>query len=131
MTQTETAAERKAGDGGGHSAVFQRQLTAVYTATTMMGEDVRLANNEGRPEMVLAIKEAGRNRLAMAGIQPMSGGVVFEVFEDDKVRSQLDQRLASLEPREIIMPGQGDSSAAPAAAASSMLSDETRATVYR
>ena len=114
VTQVETTASKKVTSNPAKD-ILERKLTGVYTATTLIGNDLNLTNCEkkdgrdveGRSstEIILALKENGRGQISMVGIQPMSGDVVYDCFDiTNKCLNELDQRLVILQPREIIFP---------------------------
>ena len=114
VTQVETAAAKKVGADSSKD-VFTRKLTGVYTASTLIGNDLILTNGGNKDgedkqsgrisETILALKENGRGQISMIGVQPMSGDIVYDCFDiTNKHISELDQRLVILQPREIILP---------------------------
>lgn len=58
MSQTETAAEKKTSSGSS-SSTFSRDLTAVYTKATFIGDDINLALSE---TMAGDARDGGTNR---------------------------------------------------------------------
>ena len=114
VAQVETAAAKKCSTDTGKD-ILTRKLTSVYTATTLIGNDLNLSAGENKDgvdkagqsaaEIILALKENGRGQITMVGIQPMSGDVVYDCFNiTNKHLDELDQRLVILHPRELIFP---------------------------
>ena len=114
MRQTETAALKRA--GANKSAVFTRQLAAVYTRTTMIGEDVDVlqdgsdvAGAHTTPCMVCIADAAApgdehRAVISLVAVAPATGDVVYDEFMDDVNRSELETRLAHIQPAELLLP---------------------------
>ncbi|XP_028616023.1 DNA mismatch repair protein Msh3 isoform X2 [Grammomys surdaster] len=123
VKQTETAALKAIGDN--KSSVFSRKLTALYTKSTLIGEDVnpliRLDDSVNIDEVMtdsstnylLCIYEEKENikdrkqgsiSLGIVGVQPTTGEVVFDCFQDSASRLELETRISSLQPVELLLP---------------------------
>ncbi|XP_050843411.1 DNA mismatch repair protein Msh3 isoform X5 [Serinus canaria] len=123
IKQMETAALKAAGEN--KSSLFSRKLTALYTKSTLIGEDVnpllRLDDSVDVEEVtadvpdsyLLCICENGdRGKDGKKGdivtgimaIQPTTGEVIFDSFRDGASRSELESRVLRLQPVEIILP---------------------------
>lgn len=118
VSQTETAALKKASDKA--SKLFERKVTSVYTKGTISA-DGRLASPDhggGKglsrsASYIMSIMEFENDpnhdpkvqtrRLAMAAVDSATGEVLFDSFTDDVLRSDLESRLAALEPVEILV----------------------------
>uniref|UniRef100_H0VIG9 DNA mismatch repair protein MSH3 n=1 Tax=Cavia porcellus TaxID=10141 RepID=H0VIG9_CAVPO len=74
VKQTETAALKAVGDSRG--SLFARKLTALYTKSTLIGE----------------------------AVQPATGEVLLDSFRDTVTRSELETRVCSLQPAELLLP---------------------------
>ncbi|XP_029399839.1 DNA mismatch repair protein Msh3 isoform X4 [Mus pahari] len=123
VKQTETAALKAIGDN--KSSVFSRKLTALYTKSTLIGEDVnpliRLDDSVNIDEVMtdtstnylLCIyeekenvkdKKKGNVSVGIVGVQPATGEAVFDCFQDSASRLELETRISSLQPVELLLP---------------------------
>nr|XP_001503905.2 DNA mismatch repair protein Msh3 [Equus caballus] len=123
VKQTETAALKAIGDN--KSSLFSRKLTALYTKSTLIGEDVnplvKLDDAVNVDEIItdtstsylLCIcenkenvkdKKKGNIFIGLVGVQPATGEVVFDSFQDSASRSELETRILSLQPVELLLP---------------------------
>ncbi|NWR87061.1 MSH3 protein, partial [Furnarius figulus] len=125
IKQMETAALKAAGEN--KSSLFSRKLTALYTKSTLIGEDILfkqlwfLTNllyvDEVTPDVpdnyLLCVCENGENLrdrkkgdivIGIMAIQPTTGEVIFDSFRDSASRSELESRVLRLQPVEIILP---------------------------
>ncbi|XP_055481627.1 DNA mismatch repair protein Msh3 [Psammomys obesus] len=123
VKQTETAALKAIGDN--KSSVFSRKLTALYTKSTLIGEDVnpviRLHDCVNIDEVMadtstnyllciyeekenIKDKKKGNISIGIVGVQPATGEVVFDCFQDSASRQELETRLLSLQPVELLLP---------------------------
>lgn len=123
VKQTETAALKAIGDTRG--SVFNRKLTALYTKSTLIGEDVNPliklddavhvgeVTADAASDYLLCIcenKESAKDKregsigIGIVGVQPSTGEVVFDSFQDCASRSELETRLAALQPVELLLP---------------------------
>ncbi len=116
VSQTETAAEKKQGAASissKSSRTFERALTAVYSRTTMLGEDISAALSDAMAgdthrnvkSMIMVINESAEpgGRISLVAVQPTTGEIVYDEFEDDATRRGLEQRLEVIEPLEVII----------------------------
>ena len=114
VAQVDTVAGKKI-NSDPSKEILTRKLTGIYTATTMIGSDLKLIDDEtqrGRDtkgifstELVLALHENEKGLIAMVGIQPMSGDVIYDHYDISKTHfNELEHRLVILQPREIIIP---------------------------
>ncbi|NWU86031.1 MSH3 protein, partial [Onychorhynchus coronatus] len=131
IKQMETAALKAAGEN--KSSLFSRKLTALYTKSTLIGEDI-LSNKFGfrsnlwclddsvdveevptdvPDNYLLCCCENGENLrggkkgdivIGIMAIQPTTGEVIFDCFHDSACRSELESRVLRLQPVEIILP---------------------------
>ncbi|XP_060057082.1 DNA mismatch repair protein Msh3 isoform X2 [Erinaceus europaeus] len=135
VKQVETAALKAIGDN--KSSVFTRKLTALYTKATLIGEDVdpliKLDDAVNVDEIMtdtstsflLCICENKENAkdakgsvfIGVVGVQPATGEVVFDSFQDSASRAQLETRIVCLQPVELLLP--------------SRLSDQTETLIRR
>ncbi|XP_034026554.1 DNA mismatch repair protein Msh3 isoform X2 [Thalassophryne amazonica] len=121
VKQTETSAIKAS--GASRNALFTRQLSALYTKSTLVGEDVnpvcRLGDvDEGSCEDVvldppdsflLCISEnwdkLGKQlTVGLVAVQPSTGDVLLDCFPDGPSRSELEGRILKVNPVEILVP---------------------------
>ncbi|PHH78299.1 hypothetical protein CDD80_7107 [Ophiocordyceps camponoti-rufipedis] len=114
VRQIETAALKKAGDN--RNAPFVRKLTNLYTKGTYIDENGELdQQTDGAPSggYLLAITEtkskgSGTDEKVQVGIlavQPATGDIVYDVFEDGFMRSEVETRLLHISPCEFLIVG--------------------------
>ncbi|XP_035235486.1 DNA mismatch repair protein Msh3 isoform X2 [Anguilla anguilla] len=119
VKQTETTALKAS--GANKSAIFTRQLSALYTKSTLVGEDVNplltLGALEEAEDVVL---DAPNNYLmcvsenwdsktkeltvGLVAVQPSTGDVMLDCFKDGPPRSELEARVLRIQPVEILLP---------------------------
>ena len=111
MSQTETAALKAVSST--KSGPFSRKLTALYTRSTFIDDVPDDDEGPGLPNRagyLLALAETplgadgDRVELAVVGVQPATGDVVYDQFHDGVFRSELETRLAHLQPTELLRP---------------------------
>ncbi|KAM6225260.1 DNA mismatch repair protein Msh3 [Rhynchocyon petersi] len=123
VKQMETAALKAIGDNKG--SVFSRKLTALYTKSTLIGEDVnpliKLDDAVNVDEIttdtctnyLLCVcenketvkdKKKGNIFIGIVGVQPATGDVVYDSFQDSASRSELETRVLCLQPVELLLP---------------------------
>ncbi|XP_006889950.1 PREDICTED: DNA mismatch repair protein Msh3 [Elephantulus edwardii] len=123
VKQTETAALKAIGDN--RSSVFSRKLTALYTKSTLIGEDVNPLiklddavsveeiTTDTSTNYLLCIcekketvkdKKQGNALIGLVAVQPATGEVVFDSFQDSVSRSELETRILCLQPVELLLP---------------------------
>ncbi|MEQ2277224.1 hypothetical protein XENORESO_021981, partial [Xenotaenia resolanae] len=121
VKQTETSALKASGSN--RNALFSRQLSALYTKSTLVGEDVnpvcRVADLEegGCADVVsdppdsflLCISESWdklKKHLSMGvvAVQPSTGDVFLDCFPDGPSRSELESRILKINPVEVLVP---------------------------
>ncbi|ORX74561.1 hypothetical protein DL89DRAFT_264401 [Linderina pennispora] len=106
----ETAALKAIGDN--KSAPFTRELAEVFTAGTMVEEVEDYASGNGRIHdkyLFCAVESPERcanngARIGVLAVQITTGDVIYDEFEDGYLRSELDTRLAHLQPSELVVP---------------------------
>ncbi|KAI8983976.1 muts domain V-domain-containing protein [Mycotypha africana] len=116
VRQTETAALKAAGSNRGQP--FKRELTEMITKGTMVNltedDDLidsvsnRLNHGGGHLMCFLEQKRGGhgpdeRVQIAMIAIQPATGDVIYDAFEDTYLRQELETRFLHLEPSELLV----------------------------
>ncbi|SPN96665.1 related to DNA mismatch repair protein [Cephalotrichum gorgonifer] len=115
VRQIETAALKKAGDN--RNAPFVRKLTNVYTKGTYVDEIGELdESTSGAPSggYLLCITESpskggGADEKVDVGIlavQPATGDIIFDSFEDGFMRSEIETRLLHISPCEFLIVGE-------------------------
>ncbi|XP_074935705.1 DNA mismatch repair protein Msh3 [Phalacrocorax aristotelis] len=122
IKQMETAALKAAGEN--KSSLFSRKLTALYTQSTLIGEDVHPLNLDACVDIedvttdvpdnyLLCICENAENLkdskkgdivTGIVAVQPTTGEVIFDSFRDCVSRLELESRVLHLQPAEIILP---------------------------
>ncbi|XP_053405229.1 DNA mismatch repair protein Msh3-like isoform X2 [Mercenaria mercenaria] len=117
VQQTETAALKAAGSN--KNAPFTRQLTALYTKSTMIGEDVdRTSGDVGDSTVPVstvtsylmcvceheAPKGEQKTPVGILAVQPSTGDIIYDSFDDTGPRPELETRLTHIQPAEIILP---------------------------
>ncbi|NXN93062.1 MSH3 protein, partial [Rhinopomastus cyanomelas] len=129
IKQMETAALKAAGEN--KSSLFSRKLTALYTKSTLIGEDilykeiwlhtltfddsvdVEEVTTDVPDNYLLCICENGGNLKArkkgdivigIMAVQPTTGEVIFDNFQDSASRLELESRVLRLQPVEILLP---------------------------
>ncbi|KIR32664.1 DNA mismatch repair protein MSH3 [Cryptococcus deuterogattii MMRL2647] len=124
ITQTETAALKKIGDN--RNAPFTRKLTHLFTAATYVEDpslslsspirfdDPVIPGTTPPPTNALVaiveqhIDEASDDRIkvGLVCVVPGTGDITWDEFEDSKIRTELETRLAHLSPAELLLPKQ-------------------------
>ncbi|XP_055968438.1 DNA mismatch repair protein Msh3 [Sorex fumeus] len=123
VKQMETAALKAMGDN--KSSLFTRKLTALYTKSTLIGEDVnpliKLDDAVNVDEIMtdtstgfllcicenkenIKDQKKGNTLIGIVGVQPATGEVVFDSFLDSASRSELETRIVCLQPVELLLP---------------------------
>ncbi|XP_061585427.1 DNA mismatch repair protein Msh3 isoform X2 [Cololabis saira] len=121
VKQTETSAIKAS--GANKNALFSRQLSALYTKSTLVGEDVNpICRLPGVEEggcgdvaveppdsFLLCISESWDKpkkqlTLGLVVIQPSTGDVLLDCFPDGPSRSELESRVVKINPVEILVP---------------------------
>lgn len=128
VRQIETAALKKASDKS--SGPFVRRLCEVHTRGTIVadgelharGSRGAAASETAAASFIVAVTEElgpggeGQDpgvsaeaspKIFVVAVDVSTGAVVFDGFEDDIMRSELDGRLAALEPVELVLPKSG------------------------
>lgn len=118
VRQLETAALKAAGDN--RNAPFVRQLTNLYTKGTYIDDVESLEGptdvpNVGAPATgyLICITETNAKGwgldekvdVGMVAVQPATGDVIHDGFEDGFMRSEIETRLLHIAPCEILIVG--------------------------
>jgi DNA mismatch repair protein MSH3 len=114
VRQQETRALKAASSNA--SKPFTRALTELYTASTWV-DDMLESNSDGSnaslPRSLVAIVEKGEGgttgaeekvSIGLIAVQASTGTITYDQFNDTSMRTELETRLAHLEPAEIILP---------------------------
>ena len=116
VRQKETAALKAAGDN--RSAPFVRELTNVYTKGTYVDDVGGLeadASSSGAPATGYLVCMTESNpkgwgtdekvHLGLIAVQPATGDVIYDDFDDGFMRSEVETRLLHIAPCEILVVG--------------------------
>uniref|UniRef100_A0A673XGD4 DNA mismatch repair protein MSH3 n=1 Tax=Salmo trutta TaxID=8032 RepID=A0A673XGD4_SALTR len=121
VKQTETSAIKAS--GANKNTLFTRQLSALYTKSTLVGEDVNPVHSlvdveEGEcddvvtdpPESYLLClsetwdKHRKQLIIGLVAVQPSTGDVLLDCFVDGSTRCELEGRVLKVNPVEILVP---------------------------
>ncbi|KAF4555265.1 DNA mismatch repair protein MSH3-like protein [Elsinoe fawcettii] len=118
VRQLETAALKAVGDN--RNAPFVRQLTNLYTKGTYIDDTEGLDGSTTSPSEAVAssghllcmtetnAKGWGTDekvRIGFVAVQPTTGDVIYDDFEDGFMRSELETRLLHISPCEFLIVG--------------------------
>ncbi|KAI8808731.1 DNA mismatch repair protein msh3 [Cladochytrium replicatum] len=112
VRQIETAALKAAGDNRG--GPFIRKLTNIYTKGTYIEQGVEELTT--RSSYVMSINEVENKSkedavdIAIMGVQLSTGDFIYDSFQDNFMRSELETRIQHIQPTEILLPQEGISS---------------------
>ncbi|KAI1299117.1 muts domain V-domain-containing protein [Xylaria venustula] len=116
VRQIETAALKKAGDN--RNAPFTRKLTNVYTKGTYVDEvgelDQQTDASASAGGYLLCITETAakgwetdeRVDVGIIAVQPATGDIIYDNFEDGFMRSEIETRLLHISPCEFLIVGE-------------------------
>lgn len=114
MRQTETAALKQGSNS--KNQIFSRELTEIYTTATYLGDAVVCESSS--PSYMMCILDAGEDKvlcvflfllclkclkIAMVAVSLRTSALCYDVFQDNFVRTQLETRLAHLQPVELLV----------------------------
>ncbi|RKF56462.1 DNA mismatch repair protein msh3 [Erysiphe neolycopersici] len=120
VRQIETAALKKAGDN--RNTPFTRKLVNVYTKGTYIDDEENLQNSfstggnrtssTGYLLCLTESKSKSKNvntdeivSLGILAVQPSTGEIIYDNFDDDFLRGEFETRLMHLAPCEILIVG--------------------------
>ncbi|KAH8657558.1 DNA mismatch repair protein-like protein msh3 [Tricladium varicosporioides] len=118
VRQIETAALKKAGDN--RNTPFIRKLTNVYTKGTYIDDVDGLGQPTGAPSggapatgYLLCITETKVNgwgtdekvQVGILAVQPATGDIIYDTFEDGFMRNEIETRLLHIAPCEFLIVG--------------------------
>ncbi|KAI8998992.1 muts domain V-domain-containing protein [Trametes punicea] len=111
VEQTETAALKKA--GATRNELFEREVTHLYTAVTYVDDlnSVDELDPNAAPPLMCLLEELNggmgadeRVHIAMVTIAPSTGDVVWDEFDDNHMRTELETRMVHTKPYELLLP---------------------------
>ncbi|KAM9897499.1 hypothetical protein OXX79_006850 [Metschnikowia pulcherrima] len=111
VKQTETAAVKSV-ESTNKSSLFSREVTAVYTKATYMGDEAvngvpeKYGDSGAAAESdryIICIDESDPAKTGIVAVQPATGDIVHDYFADTLAREKLETRLAYLNPSEAIV----------------------------
>ncbi|ODQ79707.1 hypothetical protein BABINDRAFT_161420 [Babjeviella inositovora NRRL Y-12698] len=103
VEQTETAAIKA---NTKKSGLFKREITHVYTNATYFDDQLMKGEGGKRDDYVLVVTEvpmSDRVMISLVAVQPLTGEIVYDEFEDTFIRDELQTRLKHLQPGEVIL----------------------------
>lgn len=118
VRQLETAALKAAGDN--KNTPFDRQLTNLYTKGTYIDDTEGLGGPTAGPEggapatgHLLCITETNAKgwgtdekvHVGIVAVQPATGDIIYDEFEDGFMRSEIETRLLHIAPCEFLIVG--------------------------
>lgn len=115
VRQVETAALKAAGDN--RNAPFVRKLTNLYTKGTYIddveGLDASAAPGAQSTGYLLCITETNAKgwgtdekvHVGLVAVQPATGDIIYDDFEDGFMRSEVETRLLHIAPSEFLVVG--------------------------
>ncbi|KXL50214.1 hypothetical protein M433DRAFT_156423 [Acidomyces richmondensis BFW] len=115
VRQLETAALKAAGDN--RNKAFERGLTNLYTKGTYIDEQEPLTAPETGSELssghLLCLTESQpkslgldeKVQIGLLAVQPSTGDIIYDDFEDGWMRSELETRLLHIAPCEFLLVG--------------------------
>ncbi|CBF75474.1 hypothetical protein AN3749.2 [Aspergillus nidulans FGSC A4] len=118
VRQLETAALKAAGDN--RNAPFVRKLTNVYTKSTYIDDIESLegstagASGASATGYILCITETNARgwgndekvHVGIVAVQPTTGDIVYDEFDDGFMRSEIETRLLHIAPCEMLIVGE-------------------------
>ncbi|KAH7062314.1 DNA mismatch repair protein MSH3 [Macrophomina phaseolina] len=118
VRQLETAALKKAGDN--RNAPFVRKLTNLYTKATYIddvegleGAGANASSNSPATGYILCLTESNAKgwgtdekvHIGVVAVQPATGDIIYDDFEDGFMRSEIETRLLHIAPSEFLIVG--------------------------
>lgn len=115
VRQTETAALKAVGDN--KQGPFLRELKNLYTKSTFVDELVvsdieedsgASAGSNYLMTIVEELRGGGgpdeRVQIGIVAVQPATGDIMYDCFEDTYMRSELETRVLHIQPSELLLP---------------------------
>ena len=107
VKQMESAIVKEIEKSSKSSDVMKREITAVYTKGTYMGDEFEekegVPDSENEPNYIIAIDEISSTEFSIVAVQPLTGEIVYDTFEDTANRVELETRLLHLRATEFII----------------------------
>jgi DNA mismatch repair protein MSH3 len=107
VKQMESAIVKEIEKSSKSSDVMRREVTAVYTKGTYMGDEFEekegVPDSENEPSYIVAIDEISATEFSMVAVQPLTGEIVYDTFEDTVNRDEMETRLLHLRATELII----------------------------
>lgn len=118
VKQTETAAIKQV-ESSNKLGLFERKVTGVYTRATYMGDELltgdptinrshNIDNSSENTTYILCVNESHAKNTSILAVQPLTGDIVYDEFQDTPTRDELDTRLLYLKPSEVVVVGNGE-----------------------
>ncbi|CCH47006.1 DNA mismatch repair protein [Wickerhamomyces ciferrii] len=90
-----------------NSALFKRRLSNVFTKSTYIEYDEVNQEKDKNINSLLSIVEESVDQndnvlITLVSIQPLTGEIIYDTFQDDFLRNELETRLLHMEPIEFI-----------------------------
>ncbi|XP_051546592.1 DNA mismatch repair protein Msh3-like isoform X1 [Myxocyprinus asiaticus] len=119
VKQTETSAIKASSTN--KSSLFTRQLSALYTKSTLVGEDVNpllklgdleqaedVVQDSGNNNYLMCVsksfdKQSKEMTIGMVVVQPSIGDIMVDCFKDNMSHSELESRVLRIQPVEILV----------------------------
>jgi DNA mismatch repair protein MSH3 len=102
--------------GSNRGQPFQRELSQMITKGTIVDDMISTSsiNNSSGGSYLMCLVEEKRGGhgsddhvlTGMVAIQPSTGDIIYDSFQDTYMRSELETRLLHIEPSEILIPRQ-------------------------
>ena len=111
VKQTETVAIKSV-DSSNKSGLFEREITGVYTKATYMGDELLTGDpninrtsitDDEMGDYIFCIDELHSKEIGMIAIQPITGDMIYDTFNDNVTRDELETRLVYLNPSEVLV----------------------------
>lgn len=106
VSQTETAALKAISNN--KNGPFERNITAIYTKSTFIDEDIDplTSNQVVLGNYLLCIYETIEDKktmISLVAIQTSTADIIYDTFEDDFMRNELETRLKHISPIEVLL----------------------------
>lgn len=94
--------------------LMKRKVTGVYTKGTYLGDEFEESNgvpdSENQSTYIIAIHEVSHTSFTLVAVQPLTGEIVYDTFEDNLNRNEMETRLLYLNPSEVVIISEGETS---------------------
>ncbi|CEP22263.1 Msh3 [Cyberlindnera jadinii] len=108
VDQAEASAVKTLDDSRPASSLFKRKLSKVFTKATYIEYDEKNSGvkDDRAVDSLMSIIEHnssdGKLHITIVTVQPLTGEIIYDEFEADFLRNELNTRLHHLEPIEIL-----------------------------